>query len=140
MLDEIINKIRNYPKDQFVREAVNENEAFAEDLNIDQMEQGINARNQPITPAYTALTRRIKAAKGQPTNRVTLRDTGDFHRAIFIQQQSDGFEFDSQDFKSNDLQEKYGVDIFGLTDENEIKLSEEILPDLQSKTFNYFTR
>lgn len=48
-------------------------------------EQGINRLGVDIMDyaPYSPLTIAIKEEKGQPTNRVTLRDTGDFEASFF---------------------------------------------------------
>ena len=41
-----------------------------------------------------------------------------FHHSFYIEYQSDGFRITASDWKTYDLKEKYGKDIFGLTDDN----------------------
>ena len=61
--------------DQLVINLLQPYEAEIIDLNIEeQLQRGIDATGQPITPGYRPLTISIKRQKGQPTNRVTLRD------------------------------------------------------------------
>lgn len=85
------------------------------DLNTDQMfQRGQDGGGLPIQPGYTEYTRQIKAAKGQPTNRVTLRDTGDFHQSVRAEFQGDKIEMVATDPKTARLQAKYGEDILGL--------------------------
>jgi hypothetical protein len=67
---------------------------------------------------YAPLTVQIKQAKGQPTNRVTLLDEGDFHKSVYIIFREDGFEIVADDWKTEDLLRQYGKEIFGLSDEN----------------------
>ena len=40
---------------------------------------------------------------------------------------------DSNDWKANDLATKYGEDIFGLTDQKQDEVNEEILPQIIDK-------
>lgn len=80
-----------------------------------------------ITPAYTPFTTQIKMGKGQPTDRVTLRDTGDFYRAFYIEYHTDGFEVYSRDYKADALTAKYGEGIFGLTEGDKKYVAEDIL-------------
>lgn len=79
-----------------------------------QLFTGLTSKEEDITPPYRPRTVAIKTRKGQPTDRVTLRDTGDFYRGIFVETREQTFVIDSIDEKSGDLQEKYGEDIFGL--------------------------
>lgn len=67
---------------------------------------------------YAESTIKKKKKKGQPTTRVTLRDTGDFHKATFIVFESDGFYVTSEDYKTPFLIKKYGDEIFRLSDKN----------------------
>lgn len=82
--------------------------------------RGITGRGRKIKDyaPYTDTTIRIKRKKGQPTTRVTLRDTGDFHNSMFVVFDADGFYITSSDEKTEELVAKYGEDIFRLTDKN----------------------
>lgn len=82
--------------------------------------RGINGKGKKIMDymPYTATTVRIKKKKGQPTTRVTLRDTGDFHNSMFVVFDAEGFYVTASDDKTPELIEKYGDEIFRLTDKN----------------------
>ena len=67
---------------------------------------------------YSPRTIKAKLKKGQPTTRVTLRDSGDFHRAMHLVFDTDGFYITSEDKKTPFLVSKYGPAIFELTREN----------------------
>jgi uncharacterized protein YcbX len=60
----------------------------------------------------------MKKLKGQPTTRVTLRDTGAFHESMFVVFDSEGFYITASDEKTGALVAKYGEEIFRLTDKN----------------------
>lgn len=47
-----------------------------------------------------------------------LFDTGDFYRGFFLEVTDSEFELDSRDYKSDDLKDKYGENIFGLNKEH----------------------
>src|SRR6056297_3556091 len=95
--------------------------------------RGERADSQPIRPAYTAFTRAIKQQKGQPTNRVTLRDTGDFHRSVFVTFRKGEFELQASDVKSPSLTRKYGNQVLGLTAGSIAKLGARIKPVVQKE-------
>ena len=82
--------------------------------------RGINGRGEKIMSymPYTAKTIQNKKRKGQPTTRVTLRDTGAFHESMYVVFDSEGFYITASDEKTQDLVEKYGEEIFRLTDKN----------------------
>lgn len=83
-------------------------------------QRGINGMGEKIMDymPYKPKTIRIKKKKGQPTTRVTLRDTGVFHKSMFVVFDSEGFYITSDDKKTPWLVKKYGEEIFRLTDQN----------------------
>jgi hypothetical protein len=99
-------------------------------MQKDRIFSGKYVDDTEIIPEYTYTTLGFKLRKGQPTDRVTLFDTGSFHNQIFAESY-DGKEviIDSRDEKSSDLKEKYGEQIFGLTKDNTEDLH-EITTDL----------
>ena len=82
--------------------------------------RGINGRGEKIMSymPYTAKTIQNKKRKGQPTTRVTLRDTGAFHKSMFVVFDSEGFYITASDEKTEKLIKRYGEEIFRLTDKN----------------------
>lgn len=82
--------------------------------------RGINGKGKKIMDyrPYAAKTIRIKKKKGQPTTRVTLRDTGAFHESMFVVFDSEGFYVTASDEKMPWLIKRYGEEIFRLTDKN----------------------
>lgn len=109
---------------------VKKHEPYAVDLNIEQMMKGVDSNNEEIRPPYKPFTIQIKEEKGQPTDRVTLRDEGSFHQLMFMGADKWPAIFNSADPKTEDLKGKYGKDIMGHNEESRWKLSEEIKPDV----------
>lgn len=79
-----------------------------------QLFTGTDSDDKSIRPPYTDRTVAIKKTKGQPTDRVTLKDTGAFYKGIFVEVRESTFVTDSIDEKAGDLIDKYGKRIFGL--------------------------
>lgn len=123
----------------FVSEIIRENEAFIVNMNTeDQLfDQGINNLGVSISDyqPYSGLTIEIKHEKGQPYDRVTLHDEGDFAGSVFIEVGNEFFEIKAADIKTAKLIEKYGRQILGLTTEN-IKsvIWDYIYPELSETT------
>ena len=122
----------------YVKEELLENEAIIIDMNVeDQLfEKGITSGNVRIDSyaPYAPLTVAIKRVKHQPTNRVTLRDEGDFHSSFYLDFTDDSFTIKASDEKAEYLEFAYGSDIFGLTPENREELTEYYLrPALLAK-------
>ena len=120
---------------QLIQDIIWKNEAYIVDMNAEEQlyEQGINRLGVDISDyaPYSPVTIEIKRLKGQPTNRVTLRDEGDFERSFFLEVGDKQFEIKASDFKTEDLVKKYGEQILGLTDENIATLIwQYIYPDL----------
>ncbi len=106
-------------------------EAEIIDLNTEQLFTGLDANKQAITPSYRPLTITIKRQKGQPTNRVTLKDTGDFYDGFEVRFDKEYFAIFSNDDKAEKIERKYGKDIFGLDQDAMFEIAQNIKPDLQ---------
>jgi|WetSurMetagenome_2_1015567.scaffolds.fasta_scaffold35696_4 hypothetical protein len=109
------------------------------DLNTqDQLyNNGVNADNEVIMDyePYSEITIKIKQNLGQPTDRVTLKNEGDFYRGFTIEFSDGGFYITSLDKKAEQLALKYSTNlakdnIFGLTDNSVTKLCWDYLIDL----------
>lgn len=105
-----------------VKTTIEENEAFIVNMNSEWQlyEKGELANGEEIRnfAPYASFTVMIKSAKSQPTDRVTLRDTGDFHKSFFIITDSEKFEITASDPKTKELYLHYSEHIFGLNYEN----------------------
>lgn len=105
-----------------IKEIIIENEAFIIDMNaeIQLYERGINRLGVDISSyePYSEVTIWIKKEKGQPYDRVTLRDEGEFEQSFFLDVRDLDFEIKAGDWKTEDLIKRYGSEILGLTDEN----------------------
>ena len=84
--------------------------------------------------SYAALTIAIKTAKGQPTDRVTLRDTGAFHESFKVETTNEDFEITADDQKTDELKERYGDGIMALTDQHLHSIKQKMfLPELRKQ-------
>jgi hypothetical protein len=126
----------------FISSIILENEAFIVNLNseVQLYDQGVNNLGVSISDykPYSEYTISIKQQKGQPYDRVTLHDEGDFSGSFFLQVGTENFEIKAGDFKTVDLMNKYGRQILGLTDESLKELIwSYIYPDLKTTTRKY---
>lgn len=147
-ITDLRNRVANFNEaltsGRLIHNIIWDNEAYIVGLNAEEQlyEQGINRLGVEIADyaPYSPVTIAIKEAKGQPTNRVTLRDEGDFESSFFLEVGDKQFEIKASDFKTEDLIRKYGRQILGLTDENiAILIWQYIYPDLinEAKTQIY---
>ena len=123
-LDDLISKLKSFESGIYptIKKVVEEYDYIILDMNSESQlfEQGINREGEYLADyagGYSPVTIQIKMLKNQPTDRVTLRDEGDFHSSFYIEFHPDGFEIKAKDWKSEMLQRQWG-DILGLTDEN----------------------
>lgn len=85
-IQSMINALRDFRqrKDFYVLECVRENEAVVIDANAEEQlfERGENRLGVSIADyqPYSPVTVEEKRLRGQPYNRVTLRDTGRFRK------------------------------------------------------------
>lgn len=80
---------------------------------------------------YAASTIKKKKRKGQPYDRVTLRDTGRFHESLAVSTGDKGFSVISRDIKAKYLIPRYGDAILRLSDEHlNFLLRQYIRPEL----------
>jgi hypothetical protein len=114
----------------FVRESLEEEKKYTVDLNREQLSRGMNADETPIEPGYKPRTVAIKKRKGQPFDRVTLKDTGDFHRGMKLSTFQKEFVLSSTDWKINILVPKYGARIFGVPQSKKHELQQRLKPRL----------
>ena len=83
-------------------------------------QRGINGKGVKIWDyaPYRPYTIEYKKFMGQPHTRVTLKDTGEFYAGMYVVFDSDGFYVTSSDPKTEKLVNKYGAEIFRLTNSN----------------------
>ncbi len=102
------------------------------DLNRENQlfDKGINSDGVKLKP-YKPSTIQIKKTENAPFNRTTLFDTGAFTKAFKLKTNDLTFSIFSTDSKSSDLQDKYGSNIFGLTEENQQKTNQIIKIEIE---------
>lgn len=122
-----------------LRDIVEENGHILEDLNRDQLFKGKNIDGTDIEPEYTDFTKQLKALKGQPSDRVTLKDTGDLYASIRVKTFDQAFELVATDPKTPELFLKYGKLWLGLSDESKaIFVNEIVRPELTQRLRKLF--
>lgn len=68
---------------------------------------------------YSPFTVEEKKRKRQPTDRITLKDTGDFYRTFKVIPFKGGFRIEADTIKDGeDLQDSWGDDIVGISPNN----------------------
>ena len=110
-------------------------------ITQDQLyEQGINGAGVSIMSyqPYAPSTIKRKQKKGQPYNRVTLKDTGEWYKSLDLVYDVDGFYVYSTDDKNTYLKKRYGDKILRLSNSNLNQvLRDTIRPHLARKLKEY---
>ena len=102
------------------------------EMQRERLFEGKLSTQEKIVPDYAESTKKRKTRKQQPTDRVTLFDTGTMHDNIYIVNEI-GRDFILKErigiFSDTDyvkfLIDKYGEHIFGLTTENKTTLKKQ---------------
>lgn len=132
-----LRKFKDILNDELKSEIMKHEDVIIQMVVRDQLyDQGIEGRGISIMSyqPYTARTIQIKQKKGQPYDRVTLRDTGEFYSSLHVEFDDDGFYVTSTDDKAKYLLARYGKTIFRLTNQNFTELLRNyIRPELQQK-------
>lgn len=130
-----VKSLKNINLRAILRNVLKEEESDILDLQKEQMSAGLADKGDEIQPGYTKKTREIKQKKGQPSDRVTLKDTGAFYRDQYVKYSVEHFEITTRNRKRLKLIDKYhgnrGGDIFGLSEESRMILVRSILPIIQ---------
>jgi len=107
-----------------------ENKSEILDLNRETQlnEKGIDSKGMKLKE-YAYFTIQIKQLIGQPTDRTTLFYSGNFYEGFTYKYDRNTYTLQiySTDSKTPMLEEKYGQDIFGLTQDNTNYLQIKIL-------------
>ncbi|QSD24994.1 hypothetical protein [Tenacibaculum phage JQ] len=110
-------------------------------VRVEQLfKRGIDG-NGNLLKEYTNFTKSIKIGKGQPIDRTTLLDTGQFFAFFDLKFEDEKLDIFSTDSKSIKLIEKYGDSIFDLTIKNNEIVNKDIFEEnlikwiLNTKTF-----
>jgi hypothetical protein len=119
-----------------IQESIDQNKQVIKELQTqEQMYQGITSKGIDIKPAYANSTKRIKRKKLQPTDRVTLFDTGDFYNSLEVIAGKNDLMIRTIISYSVFLVNKY-ADILGLDEENWTVFLEKYTVPLIKKNFD----
>lgn len=125
-------------------EVVKELEDLIINLNTeDQLYlMGVDSEGRDLPGPYAPFTVQYKQSSGDHDHRtanITLKDTGSFYKGWKIIATNEFIEFTSTDSKTIELVHEWGVDIFGLTDENwnEV-INQYVIPAMIDRTLKHF--
>ena len=127
----VTEKVVNFEQyqEKIMLDCIIDSEETILDANREQMMEGKDKQGNYITPEYTPFTIEIKEQKGQRTDVVTLRDTGDFHKQLFMKVDKN-IVIDSSDEKTEELMIKYDRErdvILGIPETDKTSINETIM-------------
>lgn len=128
-VSDLVSNFEQY-QEKIMVDCINETSELILDANRDQMMLGLDKERSEILPEYTTMTVSIKKEKGQPYDRVTLKDTGEFHRQMFMKIEGNSIFIDSKDEKTDELLEKYDrgkETIFGIPQQKKQDINQSIM-------------
>lgn len=123
-LEKLINKLERLDLNRIERGIAESEKELIIRLNTeDQLfDKGIDSKGRSLDSiggSYSPVTIEIKRSKGQRTDHITLKDTGDFYNTWDVIVSNDGFEPTADPIKDDtNLFDEWGDDITGLTDES----------------------
>ena len=120
---------------------VKENEDYIINLNTKEQlyKKGIDSTGAKIKKGYSESYKKVRIRAGLPTNRVMLYRFGNYHKSYrVIANRTDISITSFNEIQrgvnlSEKLREKYGVEIEGLTKENEDKFYNKIEPEFEKR-------
>lgn len=142
---EVFRLVENFTQSQekIMNDCINNSSETILNANRDQLFSGRDKQGKEIIPEYKKRTIKIKKKKKQPYDRVTLKDTGDFYKEMFLKIESGKIFIDSKDEKTDKLLEKYdrGNDtILGIPQNNKKETINESIMDKFIKIFRLMTK
>jgi len=109
-----------------------------------QLFEGIDSNGVTLSSIggkYADVTIAFKRSNSQPFDRVTLKDTGAFYESFNVRYEMGGIVIDADTIKEgDDLRERWGNDILGLTDESIEKLVFFLVPLIVEFIGDYLTQ
>ena len=135
----VFQRVNNFytSMDKITIDVIKDNSKFILDENRSQLFDGLDKEGKEIVNEqggkYSPTTVRIKQEKGQPTDRVTLRDTGDWQDAMFLEVKGNEILTDSSDWKTDELLKKYDRNmntILGIPETSKTKINSTLMDRL----------
>lgn len=125
-----LEALKGAAMETIVAKAVAKKSKLLIELNQQQLDAGMDAEGNRITPEYAPSTVKSKKRKGQVFDRVTVKDKGNWRAAIDVRNQKSKVEIINTDPKNDKLEEKYG-ELLGVDEKGIEIVSHAILPDIQ---------
>ena len=136
MFEGIIKKLKSVDLEKISLNEFSNVKEEAFDLNTeDQLfSKGVDSNGNSLG-AYAPLSVKLRGEAGLPTDRITLKITGDFYDGWEANFSKFPVEFTSRDEKTGEILFQFGNEIFGLTKDNIKNLLDEGLKERIQDSF-----
>lgn len=135
-INDYISRLSNVSDniDKIIKEIVEKNEGkLLGTIKLRLYNKSLDANLMPLGE-YSESYKKYKKAKGQISNRVTLRDTGEFYDSMFLEYDSGAIIVDATDDKTSELEHLWGEAILGLSEPETQHFVDSVLePELEDR-------
>lgn len=128
-VNNLLKKFQNLNPDQLITDSVVETKEVYGDLQVEQQLQGLKADGNKM-PYYSVNSVIIYGKEPGP---IKLRDTGAFQTAIEVKVDASVIVARSNDSKNDMLVNRYGKEIFGLSDKFKQEFRQQLEPVVLKK-------
>lgn len=138
----LANKVKKLNSNKLIKQALSNSSIQHDIIDLNKIEQlyekGIDSKGDSLgeySPSTVNFWKPLAAAEGRDgkTDNITLKDTGAFYESFIFKNSVDNFEIQADTLKEGtDLQDAFGKEILGLTDENKIKVAEWLVEPLKN--------
>lgn len=128
-----MNKFAEYAEKEALKSLKKDSKKVV-NIERERLFDGKTYTGERITPSYKPYTVMIKEQKGQPTDRVTLKDTGAFHKSIKFEISKTLTQLTATDEKTAKLEAKYD-NILGLSEKSDVFIITNIIDRVNPKLF-----
>lgn len=137
-------RLVSIPIEVMLRDAAEANKSVIEDLNADQLSRGTYTSGREIVPSYRnpiyAAAKQFLNSRPTPST-PDLKLTGAYHESIKATVSGGGISMEATDEKAQDLEDKYGNELIGLSSESRGELTHGYLkPHVIEQIYEYLSK
>jgi len=137
-------RLLSIPIELMIRDAAEANKDVIEDMNSQQLLKGTYTSGRDITPTYRnpiyAAAKQFMNARPKP-GVPDIKLTGAYHESITATVTGGGISMEATDEKAQDLEDKYGNELIGLSEESRGELAHGyIKPHVLEQVYDYLSR
>jgi len=139
---EMERRLKRIDVQELTTSSIEETREFMIDQQVKQQYAGLLKDGRAINPLYATVTRIRKISKSAPYDRVTLRDSGEFHKSIFVDVRPNSYVIDSYRMVGKGvllspyLEYMYGPSIWGLGGEYKARYIDVLRRAMKEKLEN----